>query len=82
MSEMLEKAVQAAEEAGTLLSHVGPEVWYEHVVRAALRAIRDPDDAMVQAGESGYSEYHKATDTYLDPQPAQVFAAMIDEVLK
>lgn len=81
MSEMLKKAAKAAQDAFWDPA-LGNEARWPGVVRAVLLAIREPDDAMVQAGESGYSEYHKASGTYLDPQPAQVFAAMIDEVLK
>lgn len=96
MSEMLEKAARAACKAAghdpdgpvcDIYFHDDPDAgkpWasYRSVARAVLLAIREPNDAMLEA----YTNAEVASDPGQSPDAYHCspdgFAAMIDEVLK
>ena len=80
MTTMIERVARAIRDETATNRSISPDT--RDLARAAIEAMRTPTDGMIEAGESGYQEFHKPTGTYLDPQPASVWSMMIDAALK
>lgn len=69
MTTMLERAAMAAKQAD-LNWNPNDGTWHEHVARAVLMAVREPDEVVRQRASEIYAS-----------EPTPVFTAMIDAIL-
>lgn len=83
MSEIVERGVNAAAlefqklvDAGQIILPATADFSIEPMIRAVLKAIREPTEAMIQAG---YDECEQGTDREM---VAEAWRAMCDEMLK
>lgn len=71
MTTALERAARAASQADLDWEPANGLAWNEYIARAVLMAVREPDDAIEEAGAP-------FTDNIL---PGSAFTAMIDAIL-